>query len=159
MLRPHGVRGELRVELLTDYPERLPLHQTIYLGPDRRPYAVEGIRFHKRAALIKLATCEDRNTADGLRGQLVQIPLEQAVPLEEGEYYQFEVIGVEVVTEQGEVLGRVAEVLSTGANDVFVVHGPRGEVLIPATDDAIRQLDLETRRMMVVLLPGLLGSE
>lgn len=156
VLRPHGVRGELRVEILTDYPERLPSHRVLYIGPEPTPYQVEGIRFHRGAALIKLAGCDDRNAAEELRGQWVQIPIEAAVPLEEGEYYHFQVVGVEVVTTEGEPLGRVAEVIETGANDVYVVHGPRGEVLIPAIEDVVRELDLEARRMIVEILPGLL---
>jgi len=156
VLRPHGVRGELRVEILTDYPDRLSLHRVFYLGSEPTPYPVESIRFHRGAALIKLAGCDDRTTAETLRGQWVQIPIEDAVPLEGGEYYHFQVIGLEVVTTGGESLGRVAEVLDTGANDVYVVHGPRGEVLIPAIEEVVRELDLEARRMIVEILPGLL---
>ncbi|HEC34113.1 MAG TPA: 16S rRNA processing protein RimM [Chloroflexi bacterium] len=156
VLRPHGVRGELRVGLLTDYPERLSLHRLLYLGAEPRPYEVEGVRFHQGAALIKLVGCDDRNEAEGLRGQLVQIPIEAAIPLEKGEYYHFQIVGVEVVTDEGESLGLVAEVLDTGANDVYLVRGPRGEVLIPAIEEVVRELDLEARRMVVTLLPGLL---
>jgi 16S rRNA processing protein RimM len=155
------VRGELRVGLLTDYPERLvQVHHTLYLGAEGRPYAVERVRLQKNAALIKLAGCDDRNAAEEFRGQFVQIPFEAAVPLEEGEYYHFQLVGVTVVTDQGEELGQVAEVLDTsGANDVYVVRGPRGEVLIPATAEAVRELDLKTRRMVVTVLPGLFGGQ
>jgi len=156
VLRPHGIRGELRVEILTDYPERIALHRVLYLGPESRPYPVEGVRFHRGAALIKLAGCDDRTAAEALRGQWVQVPIEAAVPLEEGEYYHFQVVGVEVITAEGESLGRIVEVIDTGANDVYVVHGPRGEVLIPAIEDVVRELDLEARRMIVEILPGLL---
>lgn len=156
ILRPHGVRGEMRMEILTGYPERLRLHRVFYLGPQARPYPVEAVRFHQGAALIKLAGCDDRNTAETLRGLLVQIPLEDAVPLEEGEYYYFQVVGVEVFTDGGELLGRVVDVLDTGANDVYVVRGPRGEILIPAVEDVVRELDLTARRMVIVPLPGLL---
>ncbi len=159
VLRPHGVRGEVRVQLLTDHPERLSRYRILYLGRTPRPYTLEGVRLHKGAALIKLANCDDRNAAEELRGQLVQIPIAEAVPLGEGEYYHFQVVGVEVLTDQGESLGRVAEVLDTGANDVFVVRGPRGEVLIPAIEDVVLELDLEARRMVVTILPGLLGKE
>lgn len=159
VLRPHGVRGELRVEILTGYPERLPLHSTLYLGSDARAYRVERVRFHRGAALIKLVGCEDANAAEGLRDQLVQIPLKEAVPLEEGEYYHFQLLGVEVTTEEGNSLGRVTEVLDTGANDVFVVRGPHGEILIPAIEEVVRELDLESGHMVVMLLPGLLDEE
>ncbi len=156
ILRPHGVRGEVRVAILTDYPERLPQHETLYLGDDHRPYPVEGVRFHQGVALVKLSGCDDRNEAEELRGQLVQIPADDAVPLEEGEYYHFQLLGVRVSSDQGEELGRIAEVLDTGANDVYVIHGPRGTLLLPAITDVVLELDLETQTMVVAIPPGLL---
>ncbi|MBE9470786.1 MAG: 16S rRNA processing protein RimM [Chloroflexi bacterium] len=159
--RPHGVRGELRVKVLTDYPGRLGQHAYFYLAsPDSpeivRRYPVEKLRHHKEVLLLKLGGCDDRNGAEELRGQLVQIPTEEAVPLEEGEYYDFQLIGVKVEAESGESLGQVVEVLKTGANDVYVVRGPWGEVLLPVVKDVVLKLDLEARQMVVHLLPGLL---
>ena len=164
VLRPHGVRGELRVGILTDYPERLGQHTDFYLAhPDSpeavRRYPVEKLRRSKNVLLLKLACCNDRNGADELRGMLVQVPIEEAVPLEEGEYYHFQLIGVRVEMEDGEWLGQVAEVIETGANDVYVVRGPRGEVLLPAVDDVVLELDLEMKRMVVRLLPGTLAED
>ncbi|MCX7681268.1 MAG: ribosome maturation factor RimM [Anaerolineae bacterium] len=164
VVRPHGVRGELRVRILTEYPERLHVHTHFYLAhPDSAElvhrYTVERIRLHRGVLLLKLEGCDDRNAAEALRGMLVQIPLEDAVPLEEGEYYLFQLLGVEVETEHGERLGRVVEVLETGANDVYVVRGPRGEVLVPAISEVVRQLDLAAKRMIIHLMPGLLGDE
>jgi len=164
VLRPHGVRGELRVEILTAYPERLAQQAHLYLArPDSpeavRRYLVEGLRFHREILLLKLDGCDDRNAADRLRGMLVQVPVEEAVPLEEGEYYLFQLVGVRVETESGEWLGQVTEVIETGANDVYVVRGPRGELLLPALDDVVLELDLEARRMVVHLLPGILAGD
>ena len=164
VLRPHGVRGELRVKIITNYPERLVQHTHFYLAHSNSPeivhrYPVEGLRFHKKALLLKLDGCDDRNAADELRGMLVQIPVEDAVPLEEGEYYLFQLIGVRVETESSEWLGQVVEVIETGANDVYVVRGPRGEVLLPAVDEVVLELDLESKHMVVRLLPGLLAED
>jgi 16S rRNA processing protein RimM len=161
VLRPHGVRGELRVEIITGFPERLAQHDAFYLAHPDSPedvqrYPVEEMRQHKEAVLLKLAGCDDRNEAELLRDMLVQIPIEEAVPLEEGEYYHFQIIGVRVETESGEWLGQVAEVLETGANDVYLVRGPRGEVLLPAIRDVVRELDPEAKLMVVHLLPGML---
>ncbi len=158
------MRGELRVEIFTDYPERLVQHAYFYLAaPDSpdivRRYSVEGLRFHGKALLLKLDGCDDRNAADELRAMLVQIPVEEAVPLEEGEYFLFQLIGVRVETESGEQLGQIVEVIETGANDVYVVRGPRGEVLLPAVDDVVLELDMESKRMIVHLLPGLLAGD
>jgi len=164
-LRPHGIRGELRVKIVTDYPGRLGEHACFYLASPSSPesvrrYPVEKLRWHNRGVLLlKLGGCDDRNAADELRGMLVQIPVENAVPLEEGEYYHFQLIGVRVETESGKWLGRVVEVLKTGANDVYAVRGPWGELLLPAVEDVVLELDLESKRMVVCLLPGMLGDE
>ncbi|MEE8391460.1 MAG: ribosome maturation factor RimM [Anaerolineae bacterium] len=162
VLRPHGVRGELRVEIITAHPERLAQHAYFYLAHPNSPqvarrYSVEGLRFHTKVLLLKLDGTDDRNAADELRGMLVQIPVEEAVPLEEGEYYLFQLVGVRVETEDGEWLGQIVDVIETGANDVYVVRGPRGEVLLPAVDNVVLQLDLESKQMVVHLLPGLLA--
>ena len=158
--RPHGVRGELRVELLTDYPEHLAKQKVLYVGKQHRPYRVLGLRFHREAVLLTLEGCDDRNTAESLRGSLVEVAIEDAVPLEDDEYYHFQVIGMQVETDDGAALGEVAEVLEApGANDVLVVHGPRGEILLPVIEDVIAEFNLETNLIRVHLLPGLLNAE
>jgi 16S rRNA processing protein RimM len=161
--RPHGIRGEIRMEILTDYPERIPEHPYLYLAPPATPddatrYPVEVVRAHQGVLLIKLGGCDDRDAAEELRGMLVQIPFEEAIPLEEGEYYHFQLEGMDVETNAGEWLGRVAEVLEAGAHDVFLIRGPRGEVLLPSVEDVIVQLDLEAHKMIVHMLPGMLGE-
>jgi 16S rRNA processing protein RimM len=161
--RPHGIRGEIRMEILTDYPERIPEHPYVYLAPPATPddatrYPVEVVRAHKGVLLIKLGGCDDRDAAEELRGMLVQIPFEEAMPLEEGEYYHFQLEGMDVETDAGEWLGQVAEVLEAGAHDVFLIRGPRGEVLLPSVENVIVQLDLEARKMIVHMLPGMLGE-
>jgi 16S rRNA processing protein RimM len=159
--RPHGIRGEVRVEILTDYPERLVQRDSLYLAHPQSPdnverYPLESVRPHKGILLIKLGGCDDRDAAEELRGMLVQIPLEEAVPLEEGEYYYFQLMGMDVETEAGEWLGRVADVVEGGAHDVYIIHGPRGEILLPAIEDVILELDIEREKMVVHLLPGML---
>lgn len=153
--RPFGLGGELRVELLTDYPEQLVRLRTVYLGPEAEPWEVEGIRLHKGGALFKLSGCEDRNAADLLRGALVQIALEDAVPLEEDEYYEHQIVGMTVVEQDGTPLGKVTEIVSTGANDVYVVVGPDGELLLPAIESVILEIDLDADRMVVHVMEGL----
>jgi 16S rRNA processing protein RimM len=90
-----------------------------------------------------------------LRGQLVQIAREEAVPLQAGQFYEHQIVGLSVVTADGHALGQVVEVLATGANDVYVVLGPRGEILLPARAEVVRAIDLDAGTMTVVLLPGL----
>lgn len=164
VLRPHGVRGELRVEVLTSFPERMGRHQFVYLAHPATPeeatrHRVERLQAHGQVMLLRLSGCVSRNVAEELRGMLVLIPREEAVVLANGEFYQYQVVGLRVETEDGTWLGQVSEVLETGANDVYVVIGPLGEVLLPAMEEVIRQVDLPGGRMVVHLLPGLLGEQ
>ncbi len=157
----HGVRGEVKVEILTEDPHRFGRLQRVFVGPDGQepaPWPLEGYRLHQGRALLKLQGCDDRNRAETLRGFLVQVPLEEAIRLEEGEYYEHQILGLEVWTGTGEFLGQVVDILYTGANDVYVVRGsgPAGdELLLPAIADVIREVDLEAGRLVVELLDGL----
>ncbi len=157
----HGVRGELRVEILTYDPHRFGRLQQVFVGlegQDPVAWSVEGYRLHRGRALLKLATCDDRTTAETLRGVLLQVPLEEALPLEEGEYYEHQIVGLEVWSVAGEHLGEVIEILYTGANDVYLVRSAcpgRREILIPAIEEVVREIDLESGRLVVELLEGL----
>jgi 16S rRNA processing protein RimM len=164
----HGVRGELKVEILTDDPQRFGLLKEILVGLEDQepvPWVLEGYRLHQGRALLKLRGCDDRVTAETLRGYLLQVRLEDALPLEEGEYFEYQIVGLEVWTAAGEHLGEVMEILHTGANDVYVVQGigpdrrggrgPR-EILIPALEDVVLEVDLEDGRLVVELPEGLL---
>jgi 16S rRNA processing protein RimM len=158
VVRPHGLRGELKVKILTEFPERFQLLKEVYLSDESaepRPYQLEQARHHQGFVILKLRTCDDRTAAEKLRGWLVQIPRELAMPLEEGAYYIYQVVGLQVWTEADEYLGRVVEVLEMPANDVYVVRGPRGEILLPAIESVVRQINLPAQRMIVSLLEGL----
>jgi 16S rRNA processing protein RimM len=128
----------------------------VYLGPEAVQYTVARFRWHSGELLLQLADVRDRNAAEMLRDQLVQIAREDATPLEPGQFYEYQIVGLNVVTTDGEPLGQVAEVLSTGANDVYIVQGPRGEVLLPARAEVVQAIDLDAGTMTVTLLPGLL---
>ena len=156
VVRPWGTRGEVKVEIITDFPERFALLRKIYLGTEAVPFTVESARLHKGAAILKLEGCRDRTAAEKLRGQWVQIPIEEAMPLEEDEYYEHQIIGLAVWTAQGEYLGKVKEIIFTGSNDVYVVRGQRREVLIPAIEDVVLEIDLDQGRMVVELMEGLI---
>jgi ribosomal 30S subunit maturation factor RimM len=100
--RPWGVRGELKVEILTEDPARFEWLETVYVGPRFTPYRLESSRQHLGAVLLKLAGCDDRNAAEALRGLVVQVPIKDALPLEEGEYWVHQILGLEVWTTEGE---------------------------------------------------------
>jgi len=155
ILRPHGVRGELRVEVHTAYPERFALYRTLYIGPTLVPYRIKKHRFHKNLVLLTLDGIDDRTQAEALRGQWLQIALEDAIPLQKGEYYTYQVIGMQVTTDDGQELGHVIEMMETGANDVYIVQGPRGEILLPDIPTVILKVDVPGRQMTVHLLDGL----
>jgi 16S rRNA processing protein RimM len=157
--RPHGVRGELRMEILTDYPARLSRLKTLYLGERHLPYPLESVRLHHNLALIKVAGIDDRTAADETRGLVVYVAIEDAVPLEEHEVYEHALEGLEVITDEGEPLGEIVELFTApGANDVLVVHGPRGEILIPVTEEVVVSVDLDAGQLVIHPLPGLLGD-
>ncbi len=157
--KPHGVRGDVRVVLHTDLPERYTWLEEIYIGEqDPRPVPVEYVRFHKNWVLLKLEGYDDRDAVESLRGQLLQVREDQAIPLEEGEYFLFQLIGLSVISEDGDLLGELVQVIETGANNVFVVHGPQGEILIPDIVEVVRDIDFDKRQISVNLLPGLLST-
>jgi 16S rRNA processing protein RimM len=164
ILRPHGVRGEVRVRLLTDYPQRITELDTLYIGPDAtRPtataYRLEAARLQEGVGLLKFRDVNDRNAVEGWRGLLVMVQFEDAVPLEEDEYYTFQLIGLTVITQAGHVIGTIRDIMETGANDVYIVDSPEfGEVLIPETPDLLVDLDLDGGFITVKLPDGLLPS-
>ena len=160
ILGAFGLRGEVRAEIMTDFPERFELLETVYLGDELAPYRLRGHRQLKGGRQVALAFAggTDRNFAETLRGKLVWIPIAEAMPLAEGQYYVHQVLGLTVETEDGAALGLLHEVLVTGSNDVYVVHDGTREVLIPVLKDVIRRVDLAERKMIVRLPAGLLDD-
>ena len=155
VVAPRGVRGELKVRPETEDAHRFALLDEVLLGEQRRPFAVRGVRFFGGLVLLRLEGVNDREQAEARRGAVVWIPQEQGLALEEGQYYYHQIEGLTAVTVEGEVLGRVIQVLPTGANDVYVVRGDRQDILLPAIRDVIAQVDLEAGRLVVRLLEGL----
>ncbi|MCI0713203.1 MAG: ribosome maturation factor RimM [Chloroflexi bacterium] len=165
ILRPHGVRGEMKVDVRTQYPEWLAEQDELYLGMDQcdpasaTKFEVVSIRSHREHLLIMLEGINNREEAALHRDKYVLIRLDQAMPLEEGEYYTYQLIGMAVYTTTGEYLGDVMDIMETGANDVYVLKGsPRGEILIPDTDEVIEEVDLDERKVTINPIPGLLDD-
>ena len=152
---PRGLHGELKVEIESDDPARFHALRKVYLGDDLTPFAVDRARLFKGRALLQLAGIADRNTAELWRGAYVYVEIADALPLGEDEYYFHEVEGLAVVTENGTVLGRVTDILPTGANDVYVVNGPDGELLLPAIKEVVIEVDTVAGTMLVRLPDGL----
>jgi 16S rRNA processing protein RimM len=154
------------MKVLTDYPERFINElKTIYIGSDANQvdaeaYTLQSARFHKDFLLLTLKEVSDRNAADVLRGQFVMIDIEHAVPLEEGEVYLYELIGLTVKTSDDKILGDIRDVIETGANDVYVVRSREyGELLLPIHDETLVEIDIEAGMVTVNLPEGLLPEE
>jgi len=143
---------------MTEFPERFEITKQVYLGDqfEAIPYPLESYRWHKDNVLLTLTGITNRNQAESLKGQLVQVPIEEAMPLPDGVYYHYQLVGLEVVTTTGERLGILSEVLETGANDVYVVDNDGQELLLPATAEVVRSIDLEKTQMVVEVIEGLI---
>jgi len=156
--KAHGIGGEVRVIPETDQPERFTWLQVVYVGEEEpQPVVVESARVHQNTVLLKLTGYDDRDAAETLRGEWLQVPEAEAIPLEEGEYYLYQIKGLSVVTEEGEALGELVDIIETGANNVFVIQGEQGQLLLPDIDEVILNIDFEIGRITVHLLPGLRG--
>jgi 16S rRNA processing protein RimM len=159
ILHPHGLRGEVAVEVWTDFPERFAPLSVVYLGDGvttAKRRQVVSVRWHKDRVLLTFEGCTDRTCADRLRGLLVQIPVEEAMPLPEDEYYPHQLVGLRAIGVDGEDLGHIVDVLFTKANEIYVVEGPRGELWLPAVADVVEQINLAEQRIIVRLVPGLI---
>lgn len=159
--RPHGVLGEVRVELHTDVPERFERLERLHLTgnlDDRhpRPVTIESARRHQNVVLLKLAGVDSRDQAETLRRLWLLVDETDVEPLAEGEYYLYQLEGLAVYSDDGQHLGRLSEVLETKANNVFVVQGERGEILLPDIPDVILKVDLDLGQIVVHLIPGLI---
>ena len=146
---PFGVKGEAKVDLLTDFPDRFRDLASVHIGPERRVFTIERCRRHQARVVLKLAGVDTPEAVDALRGQELAVPREQAVKLPPGHYYLDDLTGMEVVTEDGSRVGVIRDVIQTGSNDVYVIGEGRGEILIPAIKDAVKEIDAERRRVVI----------
>lgn len=153
VLAPFGVSGEIKVEPLAPPQTFEPGRSVTLRGAGRE---IESSRRHKGTVLLKLAGIDTPEDVSIYRGEYLQVPEGDLAALEEGEYYRYELIGLRVVSTEGDELGEITEVLERPANDVFVVRGPKGEALIPAVDHIVRRVDIEGGVVTVEVLPGLL---
>jgi 16S rRNA processing protein RimM len=161
--KPHGVKGEIRIEYFNPEDPRLFSHyQVIFLQGDEgnlQAYRPISVRPRKKFILAQLEGIRTREEAEQLRGKVVLIDAAELPPLEEGEYYWYDILGMRVVTEKGEDVGEVTEIVPTGSNDVYVVRKGEKEFLIPATKDVIIAIDTAERTMVIRPLEGLLQED
>jgi 16S rRNA processing protein RimM len=157
IIGPFGIRGEMKVEPYTERPGRFAPGAQLYL--EEQPVTVESSRRHKGRVLLKLKGIDNPEAVQPLRGKELEISREAAPPPPEGAYYYYEIVGCRVFGQSGQLLGTVTEIIPTAANDVYVVRGPGGEILIPAIEDVVKAIDPAARRIEVEVIPGLLSGE
>ncbi len=151
---PWGIKGKIRVNVMTDFPEHFNPGETVYI--DGKSFTVEETDWSKSNALIKIKGVDCVNDAEEFVGKYVEISPIQLHPLSAGQYYHFQIAGLKVVTTGGREIGVISDILTSAANDIYIVKGKDGEILIPATADVIKSIDLDKKVMTIEAVPGLL---
>jgi len=154
--RPHGLYGEIIMDLHTDFPDRLKRGRKLLVSEKHTPVSIEGVREHQKGVLIKFNGIDTPEQAGQFRNQWVYVKASEVPPLPEGQIYQYELFGFQVVDDNDNPLGELVEIIETGANDVYVVRNEAGkELLLPAIPSVVLDLDTGRRVMRVHLLEGL----
>lgn len=146
----HGVRGEVKMEIYSQHPERIPSLRRVYFDDDPSPVRLRAARLHGGQALLAFEGITDRDAAERLRGRVVRIAGSQAKPLAEGEFYHYQLIGLRVYLEDGTPLGELTEIIEAGEADVYVVRDAEGrEHLFPALREVVLEIDPAANRVVV----------
>ena len=154
-----GIKGEVKVMPFTDDINRFDYLEKVYVKTrrDEKLYKVENARYHKNMVLLKLEGIENPEQAEMLKNAFLEIDREDAIPLEEGTYFIADLIGLEVYTDEGKLLGKVEDIYNAGANDIYVVKDELGkQILLPGIDEVIKEVDLDKSKILVHLIPGLI---
>lgn len=153
-----GIKGELKVTPFTDDINRFDNLKKVYVKTRKEDklYKVEGVRYHKNMVLLKLEGIENPEQAELLKNAYLEIDREDAIPLKEGQYFIVDLIGLDVYTDEGNLLGKVDDIYNTGANDIYVVKDELGkQILLPGIKEVIKEVKLDDR-IIVHLIPGLI---
>jgi len=151
IVAPHGVRGDVRIVPLTDFPDRFNDLKTVYVE-DVGHLTLDSVRQHKKFILLKFAELDSMSAVEPLRGKMLKVKREDVVKLPKGQYYIFDIVGLNVFTEEGISLGVITDVLQPGSNDVYVIEQQdKKELLIPAIKEVVKKIDVEGKQMIVKL--------
>ncbi len=157
--KPHGLHGYLRAEALSDVPERFEGLSQVWLELSdgyREARPIDKCTIERRGLLVKFEGIDTPEAANRLCGAYIQVPFKDTAPLPEGQFYVFDLVGGQVVTENGRDVGQIRDILTMPANDVMVIDGPRGEILIPVIEEVVIDIDADKRRVVIRPMPGLL---
>lgn len=155
----HGIKGEVKVYPTTDDPSRYTHLKEVILdtGKEQFPLEIQGVKFFKKFVIVKFKGIDTINDVEKYKGKALLIEREDAVPLNEDEYFIADLIGLRIETETDPAFGTLKDVIETGANDVYVIDSEKyGQVLIPAIRECILDVDLTSGRMKIHLMPGLI---
>ncbi|BFH64003.1 MULTISPECIES: ribosome maturation factor RimM [Paenibacillus] len=162
IVNTHGIRGEIKVLPHTDFPEvRFAKGSELLIVPEDGkaplPVTVQSSRFHKNMYIVKLKEYDNINDVEKYKGSMLKVTQEDLVELPEDEYYFHQIIGCQVVTDEGQELGVITDILTPGANDVWVVQPKGGKsILIPYIDDVVLDVNVQDRKVLVHVMEGLL---
>ena len=159
VVKPFGVKGEMKIESLTDFPERFQDLKSVYLvSPTGKELVVtvRSVRYTGAVPYMLFKGYDTPEDAKTLNGWLLKVPEQEVMPLPEGRYYWYELIGMEVVSEEGETLGTIVDIFETGSNDIYVMKQGKREIYIPAIRQVIKQVDRQAKRMVIRLMDGLM---
>lgn len=153
-----GIKGMVKVKPFTDDINRFDRLETIYIKNKKvnKEYRIQEVKYHKQMVMLKLEGIENPEEAENLRGSYLLIDRDEEEPLEEGTYYIVDLLGLEVFSDEGELLGKVDDIFNTGSNDIYVVKDEFGkQILLPGISEVIKDVDLEQGKITVHLIPGL----
>ena len=153
-----GIKGMVKVKPFTDNIERFSNLEKIYIKnkSGQTEYKIQEVKYHKNMVLIKLEGINTPEQADLLRNSYLIVDRETEEPLEPGRYYIVDMIGLDVFTDDNEYLGKLEDIYNTGSNDIYVVKNELGkQVLLPAIEDVIKNIDMDNKKVIVHLIPGL----
>lgn len=159
--KPQGIKGEVKVEIITSFPEHFLDLDELFIDFDGnlQTYSIESVRVSDRFVYIKFNDVNDRNDADLLRNKNLLIPVDELMPLEKDEIYVHDLIGMDVVDEDDTHLGKIIDVVSNDSSDIYVLKNMNDEeVLIPAVKDIVKDIDKSARKIVIHVIDGLLDT-
>ena len=153
-----GIKGMVKVKPFTDDIKRFDSLKKVYIekNSNKKEYEIEEVKYHKNMVLIKFEGIDKIEQAEELRNSYLTVSRDSVEELEEGRYYIVDLLGLDVYTDEQVLLGTLDDIFNTGSNDIYVVKNKEGkQILLPAIEDVIKQVDLENKKIIVHLLPGL----
>jgi len=162
VVRPHGVKGKIGVDYFGEDLNRFPFYREVFIKNrvgQLQAYEILDVVPQPPRFILRLKGIERREEVEPLVGKEILIKRRSLPDLKEGEYYWFDILGMDVETEKGKRIGRVKEIFPTGANDVYVVEGKRKEIFLPATEEVIKNIDIKKKVMKVMRMEGLWEEE